>query len=139
MSKREAILISEDKSLLQIETICEFLKKTNWASKRPKKVIARSIESSLCFGAYSEGRQVAFARVVTDGCTFAYLCDVYVDEAFRGKGLSKLLLNKIVAHPELQRLRRFCLVTEDAHGLYEQFGFKNVPANKFMELMNDDV
>lgn len=139
MSKREAILISEDKSLLQIETICEFLKKTNWASKRSKKVIARSIESSLCFGAYSEGRQVAFARVVTDGCTFAYLCDVYVDEAFRGKGLSKLLLNKIVSHPELQRLRRFCLVTEDAHGLYEQFGFKNVPANKFMELMNDDV
>lgn len=139
MDRIENILVTDDKSLLQMETICSFLKRTNWASKRSKETIEKSVESSLCFGAYHEGKQIAFARVITDGCTFAYLCDVFVEEKYRGQGISKALMEKIMDHQSLQNLRRFVLATEDAHGLYEKFGFKSVPANFFMQIMNDDI
>lgn len=140
MAKDTSVLISDDKSLLQLDIIHGFLQKSNWATRRPKKTIARSIESaaSLCFGAYVGEQQVAFARVVTDGCTFAYLCDVFVDEQFRDRGISKNLMEKIMHHPNLQGLRRFTLATESAHGLYEKYGFHSVPADKYMEIINDD-
>jgi len=78
-------------------------------------------------------------RVVTDTCTFAYLCDVFVDEEFRGLGISRRMLEAVLVHPDLQKLRRFVLATSSAHGLYEKFGFQLVPDNKFMEIKNDDV
>ena len=93
----------------------------------PKKTLKKAIENSLVFGLYTqEGQQVGFARVATDKATFAYLADVFVVEEFRGKGLSKLLMESVVQHPDIQGLRRFMLATRDAHNLYAQFGFKAV-------------
>ena len=100
----------------------------------------RSIEHSLCFGVYEGGAQVGFARVVSDRATFAYLCDVFVIESRRGRGLGKLLLETIVAHPELQGLRRWLLATRDAHGLYRRFGFTELACPEiFMERHDPDV
>jgi GNAT superfamily N-acetyltransferase len=95
--------------------------------------------NSICFGVYLNGEQIGFARVVSDGCTFAYLCDVFVDENFRGVGVSKHLMSEIMKHPELQSYRRFTLATQNAHGLYAKFGFQNVPPDRFMEIRNDNV
>lgn len=117
--------ISSDPARIDRELVCEFLsRRAYWALGRPREVIERSIEHSLVFGAYREGRQLGFARVVTDRATFAYLCDVFVLESARGQGIGKRLMGAVVAHPELQGLRRFHLVTRDAHALYAQFGFQ---------------
>lgn len=86
-------------------------------------MIERSIKHSLNFGVYDGKRQIGFARVVTDFAIFAYLCDVFVHEDYRGQALGKWMMESILAHPELQGLRRWCLLTRDAHGLYNQFGF----------------
>ena len=89
-----------------------------------RETVERSIENSLCFGAYDEeGRQTGFARVVTDAATFAYLGDVFVLPEHRGKGVGKQLMDAVMAHPDVQGVRRFMLATEDAHGLYERYGF----------------
>ena len=109
--------ISTEKSELQIEEIAGYLSRSYWAAGRPRDVIEHSIQNSLCFGLYFEEKQIGFARVVTDQATFAYLCDVYVLEEFQGKGLGKWLMSVIVGHPRLQGLRRWMLVTQDAHAL----------------------
>jgi GNAT superfamily N-acetyltransferase len=103
-------------------------------------VARRSLDNSLCFGLYERGRQVGFARVVTDRATFAWLCDVFVLEAYRGRGLSKWLIGCVMSHPDLRGLRRLLLGTRDAHGLYERFGFTLLadPA-RFMEVFRSDV
>ena len=117
--------ISTDPARLDIEVICGFLRHSYWAERRKRSVIERSLRNSLCFGVYTPaGRQVAFARVVSDRAVFAYLMDVYVDPEFRGRGISKALLRAILDHPDLQALRVFLLGTRDAHGLYAQFGFQ---------------
>lgn len=133
------IRISTDKSLLKIDTIHAFLKKSDWAFNRSREKIVKSIQNSLCFGAYAGDRQVGFARVITDASTFAYLCDVFVDEEFRGQGVSRMLMDEIVKHPDLQSLRRFCLVTKTTHGLYEKYGFKNAPEGLFMDRLNENA
>ena len=116
--------ISDDPARLDLDAIHTYLARSYWAATRPREVIARSLENSLGIGVYTPaGEQVGFARVISDYATFAYLCDVYVLEAHRQRGLSKALLRFIDAHPRLQGLRRFQLVTKDAHGLYAQFGF----------------
>jgi GNAT superfamily N-acetyltransferase len=116
--------ISDDAARLDLNAIHGYLQHSYWAATRPKEVIARSLRHSLCIGVYdSAGAQVGLARVVSDYSTFAYLCDVYVLEDHRGRGLAKAALRFIDAHPALQNLRRFHLVTADAHGLYAQFGF----------------
>jgi GNAT superfamily N-acetyltransferase len=115
--------ISTDRSRLNISLIYDFLRASYWAQGIPRDVVERSIQNSLCFAAYHEGRQVGFARVITDYATFAYLADVFVVSEHRGRGVSKLLLRDILAHPDLQGLRRVLLATRDAHGLYAQFGF----------------
>ena len=115
--------ISTEKARLQLETIVAFLSRAYWAQGRTRAVIERSIEHSHCFGLYAGERQIGFARVVTDCATFAYLCDVFIDESYRGQGLGKWLMSVVMDHPDLQGLRRWILATRDAHGLYRQFGW----------------
>jgi GNAT superfamily N-acetyltransferase len=116
--------ISTDPARLDIELIHGFLESSYWAKGRRRAVVERSIRNSLCFGVYCAGRQVAFARVVSDRAVFAYLMDVFVIPEFRGRGISKALMRSVLAHPELQNLRVFLLATRDAHSLYTQFGFR---------------
>jgi GNAT superfamily N-acetyltransferase len=115
--------ISFDPARIDVEAAHAFLAGTYWARDIPLGVVRKAIENSLCVAVLQGGRQLAFARVVTDRATFAYLADVYVLEEFRGRGLSKRMLEALFAHPELQGLRRTMLVTRDAHGLYAGFGF----------------
>jgi len=132
--------ISNDPARLQLDAIHAYLTRSYWSPGIPQAVVARGIANSLCFGIYQGDAQVGFARVITDQASFAYLADVYVLEAHRGQGLSKRLVEHILAQPELQGLRRFMLATADAHGLYSQFGFKPLakPEN-MMEIRNPDV
>ncbi len=137
--------ISADKSLLQIDRIHAFLStKAYWCLGIPRETIAKAIDNSICFGAYDDNGltsvQVGFARVVTDSATFAWICDVYVEESARGNGLAKTLMAAVMAHPQLQGLRRICLGTHDAHELYKQFGFyvTRTPEN-FMEIKDDKI
>jgi len=120
--RTENYMISTDKTLLNHEIIYELLSRTYWAGHRSKEKIDRSIEHSLCFGVYHAGRQVGFARVITDWATTYWLCDVVIDENYRGKGIGKILVQSIIACDELAGLSGF-LGTVDAHGLYEQYGF----------------
>lgn len=118
------ISITEDISKLDIELIHRFLvEESYWARERTLEQTKTAIENSMCFGVYDGERQVAFARVVSDKATFAYIGDVFVVEDYRGRGISKMLMQYIVEHPELQGLRRWILATRDAHGLYERFEF----------------
>jgi GNAT superfamily N-acetyltransferase len=115
--------ISTEKEKLDVAYIHRFLSQSYWAEEIPLDVVQRSIQGALCFGVYHNNRQIGFARVITDEATFAYLCDVFIDEDFRGKGLSKWLMETIITFPGLQGLRRFMLATRDAHELYRQYGF----------------
>lgn len=118
--------ISTDKSLLDLGVIHQFLSQESyWAKNIPLELVQKSIETSLCFGVYDNGRQVGYARIVTDYTTVAYLSDVFIVKEHQGRGLSKKLVQFIIDYPELQGLRRWILVTQDAHTLYEQFGFAN--------------
>jgi GNAT superfamily N-acetyltransferase len=125
--QRGNFIISTDKTLLQIDVIHKFLcEESYWAKDRSLEKTKTAIENSLCFGMYFEGKQIGFARVVSDFATFAYLGDVFILEDFRGKGLSKWLLEVIISHEDLQDLRRWILATKDAHGLYAQFEFSGL-------------
>jgi GNAT superfamily N-acetyltransferase len=124
--RRDGFTISTDRSKLDREAIHRFLAGSYWAKGIPREIVDRSIENALCFGLYDDGRQVGFARVITDFATFAYLADVYVLESHRGRGLATWLMESILAHPDLQGLRRWMLVTRDAHPLYRKFGFRQL-------------
>jgi N-acetylglutamate synthase-like GNAT family acetyltransferase len=138
--KRGEFTISTDKRRLDLDVIHEFLTHSYWAAGISREVVALSIDNSLCFGIYSNAQQVGFARIISDYATFAYLADVFVLEAFRGKGLSRFLMQCIVEQPSLQGLRRWVLCTRDAHGLYAQFGFKPLHSPElFMEIHNRDI
>ena len=137
---RDGFVISTDKRRIDLNVVHGFLTHSYWAAGISREVVARSIENSLCFGIYREEQQVGFARVISDYATFAYLADVFVLEAFRGKGLSKFLMQCILEHPSLQGLRRWVLGTRDAHGLYAQFGFRPLQSPEiFMEIHNRDI
>lgn len=115
--------ISTDRDRFDIAYIHRYLSEESyWAIGRSRAVVEKSIANSLCFGVYDGDRQIGFARVVTDYATFAWLCDVFVDAAYRGHGLGKQLVETVVAHPELQGMRNFILATRDAHELYRQHG-----------------
>ncbi|PYT00294.1 MAG: GNAT family N-acetyltransferase [Acidobacteria bacterium] len=119
--------ISTDKSKLDVEMIHKFLvEESYWAKTRTFEQTKTAIENSICFGVYLGDRQIGFARVVSDRATFAYLGDVFILDEYRGRGLSKRLMETIVSHPELQGLRRWLLATKDAHGLYEHFEFASL-------------
>ena len=127
--------VSTDKSRLDRQLIHGFLSASYWAAGIPRELVDRSIENSLCFGAFIGDRQIAFARVITDCATFACLADVFVVGAERGRGVSKRLVRAILDHPELQGLRRFMLATLDAQGLYETYGFRVLEhPERFMEI-----
>ena len=116
--------VSCDQARIDVSLVHAFLRDSYWAQGRSLETVERSIRNSLCFGVYTaDGKQIAFARVITDRAVFAYLADVFVVPEFRGRGVSKLLMRTILAHPDLQTLRSFHLGTRDAHGLYSQFGF----------------
>lgn len=119
--------ISTDKLKLDFDAIFHYLdKESYWAKGMPQAKLKIAIENSMCFGVYKNGVQAGLARVITDKATFAYLCDVFILKEHRGLGLSKWLMQTILAHPELQGLRRWSLATADAHGLYNQFGFGSI-------------
>ncbi|HTS87383.1 MAG TPA: GNAT family N-acetyltransferase [Gemmatimonadales bacterium] len=127
MSHREVrqgdFLISTDPARLDPVAIHGYLTRSYWAEGIPLETVVRSLHASLCFGLYRDSGQIGLARIVTDRTTFAYLCDVYVLEPFRGRGLGSWLMEQVMTHPDLQGLRRFSLVTRDAHGLYAPWGF----------------
>ena len=135
------ITISTDKARLDVDLIYRFLSEESyWAKNIPRATVERSIEHALCFGAYDGDAQVGFARVVTDRAVFAYIGDVFLLASHRGRGVSKQLMEAIRSHPELQGLRRWHLLTRDAHALYAQYGFRaldNPP--RHMEIFVPDV
>lgn len=117
--------ITTEKSRLEIDMIHRFLSEDSyWAKNIPRDLVERSIDNSLCFGVFDGRRQIGFARVITDYATFAYVGDVFVLDAYRGRGVSKQLMQAIREHPQLQGLRRWHLLTRNAHRLYGQFGFQ---------------
>jgi GNAT superfamily N-acetyltransferase len=132
--------ISTDRGRLDRDAIHAFLSNAYWARGIPRDVLDRSIDNALCFGVYGGPKLVGFARVITDSATFAYLADVFVLESHRGRGLSKWLMEVILGHPDLQGLRRWTLATRDAHGLYEQFGFRKLTSpDRLMEIVDMDI
>jgi GNAT superfamily N-acetyltransferase len=140
MQTRE-LTISDDRSDLDIEMVYTFLsQQTAWAKGMPRDTFERAVAGSLCFGGYLDGTQVAFARVITDAATFAYLCDVFVLPGYRGQGHASALMKHVFASPALKGLRRIVLVTSDAHHVYEPHGFTPLTnPERYMELHNPDV
>ena len=120
-------IFSDDKRRIDVKMVHSYLAyESYWAKNISISLVQKSIDHSLCFGIYRKQEQIGFARWITDEATFGYLCDVFVLPAFRGMGLSKKLLSFMMLHPALQRLRRYQLVTRDAHDLYKRFGFKTI-------------
>lgn len=138
---RGEFVVSTDPARLDLDVIHGFLTNCYWAKGIPRDIVARSIEHALCFGIYDGGgAQVGFARVISDFATIAYLGDVFVLESHRGRGLSKWMMECIMQHPALQGLRRWILLTSDAHRLYAKFGFTALKsADRYMELHRPDV
>lgn len=137
---RDGFTISTDPARIDLEVVHGFLTTCYWAEGIPREVVARSLEHSLCFGLYHDGRQIGFARVISDRATFGYLGDVFVLEAFRGRGLARWLVEVIHAHPELQGFRRWVLLTRDAHALYAQAGYTPLAApDRYMERWTKNV
>ncbi len=137
----DGYVVSDDRARVDERAVHAYLERSYWAAQIPFETVRKSLDQSLCFGLYApDGAQVGFSRVITDRATFAYLCDVYVLEEHRGRGLSKFLMRCVSKHPELQGLRRFMLATADAHGLYAQFGF-TPPSRpeRLMEKLDPDV
>lgn len=138
---RNGFEISTDKARLDLDAIHDFLSKhAYWSLQIPRPIVAAALENALCFGVYKGERQIGLARVITDFATIAYLGDVYILDEFRGKGLSKWLMEVVMGHPQLQGLRRWILLTGDAHELYKKFGWTEIAdASKWMELHNPEV
>lgn len=137
---RGGFSISTDPDRLDRDVIHAFLASSYWAKGIPREVVDRSIAGALCFGIYEGRSQVGFARVITDRATFAYLADVFVVESHRGRGLAAWLMEVIRAHPDLQNLRRWILMTRDAHALYRKFGFREIAdAGRCMEIVDREV
>lgn len=155
-ARRDGFLISTDPALIDLDAVHAVLAGLYWSKGIPKDVVRRAIEGAITFGVYDLGKrrasgppgvrgdaaalQVGFGRVITDKATFAYLSDVFIIDDYRGRGLSKWMVEVILAHPDLQGLRRFALLTKDAHGLYARYGFKPLadPA-MYMEIVDPDV
>lgn len=137
---KDTFTVTCDPAKLDRALIAEFLVSSYWAKGIPAATVEKSLENSLCFAVLDGDRQIGFARVISDRATIAYLADVFVLPEYRGRGLSKWLMECIISHSELQGLRRWILATLDAHGLYEKFGFTPLKRSKmFMERHNPNV
>jgi N-acetylglutamate synthase-like GNAT family acetyltransferase len=131
----DELVITTDKSKLNLELIHNFLSTAYWSKDRPKEIIDKSVERSLCSGVYYRNEQIGFARVVTDYSIFAYLADVFILEKYRGNGIGKKLIQTILNYPDIKDVKRWLLVTSDAHKFYAPLGFKNLDeTEKFMEI-----
>ena len=138
--RRSDLLVSTDRARLDIDLIHRVLAGTYWASGIPRDTVVRAIAGSIAFGLYEHGRQVGFARVISDLATYAYLADVFIIEECRGRGLGDWLVESIRLHPQLQGLRRFALITRDAGPLYARHGFAAPPEpSGYMEIVDRDV
>ncbi len=134
---RENFTISTDPARLDSDAIAEMLRRAYWAQGRPRERLDRALANSLVFGLYDGERQIGLARVISDYAIFAYLCDVFIHEDYRAHGLGKWLMQTVHSHPDLQGLRRWSLVTRDAHSLYMQFGWTRLnDPNSWMEISN---
>ena len=134
--KRGSFLISTDNAKLDREAIYLYLSESYWEKTRSRSAVEKSLGNSLCFGLYEGEKQIGLARVVSDYATFAYLCDVYVLDAYQSKGLGAWLLQSVMSHPDLQNLRRWLLATRDAHGLYRKVGFTELKTpERWMEIL----
>ncbi len=134
--------ISTDPARLDVAAVHAYLTRSYWSPGIPFAIVERAVRNSVCFGLYerASGAQVGLSRVVTDHATFAYLCDVYVLEAHRGRGLGKFMMRTVMAHPALNGARRAMLGTRDAHGLYAQFGFQAPPDDGvLMQVLRPDM
>ena len=137
---RDGFTVSTDPARLDLDAIHSSLATSYWAEGIPREILERALRGSLCFGLYEGERQVGLARVITDAATFAYLCDVYVLPEMRGRGLGKWLIECVMEHPDLQGLRRFSLVTRDAHELYRPFGFTEIQSpERHMEIARPGI
>jgi GNAT superfamily N-acetyltransferase len=138
--RRDNYLISTDRRRLDRSVVHRFLEGSYWAKGIPRETVDRCIENSLCFGLYDGDCQIGFARIISDLSTFAYLADVFVLEAARGRKLGVWLIETIMGHPQLQGLRRWMLATADAHGLYRKFGFTKLSRpERIMEIVDPDI
>jgi len=133
--ERSGLILSTDRQRLDVDAVLGMLVPTHWGGSLTRARLERAIENSICVGVYGSGRQLAFARVVTDLATYAYVTDVIVAEVARGEGIGAWMVEAIVEHPDLQGLRRIALLTRDARELYERFGFTtDPPGSAYMEL-----
>ena len=142
--RRGSYLVSDERARLDLDVIHATLARSYWAAGIPRALVERSLEGSVCFGLFREEpappAQVGFARVISDHATFAYLSDVFVLEEERGRGLARFLLECVHAHPDLQGLRRWLLVTRDAQGLYQKLGWRVTPEpERHMEIVRRDL
>lgn len=138
--RRDGFTISTDPQRLDLDAIHAFLSTSYWAAGIPREILERALRGSLCFGLYEGERQIGLARVITDSATYAYLCDVYVLPEMRGRGLGTWLMQCVMEHPDLQGLRRFSLVTRDAHELYRPLGFTEIKSpERHMEIVRPGV
>ncbi len=135
------IRISTNRADVDLDLVHAFLSKdAYWSKNIPRSTVQKSIENSYCFSAFLGERQIGFARVISDGATFAYLCDVFTLPEFRGRGIGKKLMQTVQAQPELQGLRRWMLMTADAHKLYESYGFSALAKpDRAMEISKPDI
>jgi len=139
--QKDGFLVSTDPGKLDLGYIHDFLSQDSyWAEHIPLETVKKSIEGSICFGMYDSGRQMGFARVISDQATFGYLADVFIDEAYRGLGLGVWLMETIMSHPQLQGFRNWQLATRDAHAFYEKFGFRKLDIpDRIMRKNDPDV
>jgi len=137
---RDGFTITTDPTRIDRAAAHAFLSESYWAEDIPREIVERSIDGSLCFALLDGPRQIGFARAIADRATFAYLADVYVLDEYRGRGLGQWLVEIVMAHPDLQGLRRWMLVTRDAHGLYEKAGFTALgKPERVMEIVKPDI
>ncbi|MBI3546471.1 MAG: GNAT family N-acetyltransferase [Gammaproteobacteria bacterium] len=137
---RNEFRLSTNPAELDLDVIHGFLRTAYWSENISRALLAKAIQNSLCFGVYEERRQIGFARVISDYASFAYLADVFILEAFRGRGLAAWLVENILRHPDLQGLRRWSLATRNAHELYAKFGFTPLKHPEiFMEIHRPDI
>lgn len=135
--KKDDFYVTTDNRKIDLDAVCALLSQSYWANTRTKDVVIKSLENSLCFSLFHCEKQIGLIRVITDLATFAYLCDVIIDQEYRHGGIGTWFMGCVFEYPDLKDLRRWCLLTRDAHEFYKKFGFSNLDnPEKYMEIVN---